>query len=166
VVERPSVLGPIRKAIVLCLAAVPLMATLAGCGGSSDNAGQAAPQTPAGQTPTPFPSPVPGCVAAATDGHGGPYPAAVSSDCRGHKSVEVDIVNDPKMVGGFSPSNVTISPGTVVEFVWKSSGHNLSPFHTEIEDTGFIYRKTFDHAGVYTYSCQVHPGQNGVVFVR
>ena len=77
--------------------------------------------------------------------------------------MEVDIVDDPKTVGGFSPSNVTVSPGTVVEFVWKSSGHNLSPFHTEIEDTGYVFRKTFERAGAYPYSCQVHPGQNGVV---
>jgi plastocyanin len=69
------------------------------------------------------------------------------------------------MFGGFSPSNITVSRGTTVRFVWKSSGHNLSPFHTQIEAEGYVFSKTFDVAGRYAYSCQVHPGQNGVITV-
>jgi plastocyanin len=106
------------------------------------------------------------CVPAATDGNGGPYPAASSSNCTGKKFVEVDVVDDPKTVGGFSPSNITVSAGTSVKFVWKSSGHNLSPFHNGIEASGFTFSRVFDKRGDYPYSCQVHPGQNGVVHVK
>jgi plastocyanin len=80
--------------------------------------------------------------------------------------VEVDIVSDPKTTGGFSPSNITISAGTTVTWVWKSGGHNLAPFHTSIEDTGYRFSKTFASPGDYPYQCQVHPGQNGVVHVQ
>jgi plastocyanin len=117
-------------------------------------------------TPTAVVSPVGGCVPASTDGHGGPYPAEASSDCRKKSTVEVDIVDDPATTGAFAPSNLTISAGTTVRFVWKSSGHNLYPFHDGIEAAGYVVDKRFDHPGVYPYSCQVHPGQNGVVQVQ
>jgi plastocyanin len=75
-------------------------------------------------------------------------------------------VDDPQTTGGFAPSNITISVGTTVRFVWKSSGHNLSPFHDDIEAAGYVISKQFNAPGVYSYSCQVHPGQNGVVHVQ
>jgi plastocyanin len=158
---RAFAAGRTRNVTLLCFAATALFA-LAGCGSSSDIA------TPTANVPsaTAGTAVLAGCAPASTDGSGGPYPAAASSDCTRRKTVEVDIVDDPKTIGGFSPSNVKVSPGTVVVFVWKSSGHNLSPFHTDIEDTGFIYRKTFDKTGEYDFNCQVHPGQNGVIFVR
>ena len=158
-VGRLPAVGPSLKAAVLCFAAASILVSLAGCGSSSSTTAPA--QTaPAASTITTGLAPAADCVPAPTDGHGGPYPAAVSSECSRRKTVEVDIVNDPKTVGGFSPSNVTVSPGTVVDFVWKSSGHNLSPFHDQIEDTGYVYRRTFNRAGEYDYSCQIHSGQN------
>ncbi len=160
--ERALALGPIRKAGLLSFAAASIMIGLAGCGGSSSTA----TQVQATPTATTGAVALAACAPASTDGRGGPYPAAESSDCTGRKTVEIDVVDDPKTVGGFAPSNVTITRGTVVAFVWKSSGHNLSPFHTDIEDTGYVFRKTFDQAGSFDFSCQVHPGQNGVIFVR
>jgi plastocyanin len=136
---------------------------LAGCGGSTGSGGSA--HAPLPSTPSPTIA-AHGCVPAATDGNGGPYPAAASADCTGRKIVEVDIVNDPKTTGAFSPSNITISAGTTVKFVWKSSNHNLSPFHTDIEDAGYVFLKSFGKTGQFQYSCQVHPGQNGVIYVR
>jgi plastocyanin len=90
----------------------------------------------------------------------------VSSNCTNKKIVDVDVIDDPKTIGGFSPSNVTVSAGTTVKFVWKSSGHNLNPFHTGIEASGYVFSKLFDKPGQYAYNCQVHPGQNGVVYVK
>ncbi|MDB5057401.1 MAG: hypothetical protein JWO59_873 [Chloroflexi bacterium] len=137
---------------------------LAGCGASgnsgSGQSGAATPTIVAANTPTS------GCAPASTDGNGGPYPAASSSNCTGMKTVEVDVINDPKTTGAFSPSNITVSAGTTVKFVWKSSGHNLSPFHDGIEAEGYTFSKTFDKSGNYPYSCQVHPAQNGIVHVQ
>ena len=155
------VAGRVRRVTLLCFAAVFAIA-LAGCGGSSPSA---APPTIA-PSATSGTAALGGCVPSSTDGNGGPYPAAISGDCTRRRTVEVDIVSDPKTIGGFSPSNIKVSVGTVVEFVWKSSGHNLSPFHTGIEDTGYVFRKTFNAPGEFDYACQVHPGQNGVIFVR
>lgn len=141
---------------VLGVLALGAMLLLAGCGGGSS--GQASPP------PTTVPHPA-GCVPAATDGQGGPYPAASSSSCTGVKLVEVDVVPDPKIGGGFSPSNITISAGTTVLFVWKSGGHNLHPFQDQIQDSGYTLRHTFVKRGDYPYECQIHPGQYGIVHV-
>jgi plastocyanin len=143
-----------RPLAVLTLIALPL---LAGCGGGSGSAGRA-------PTPTP-PAHSPGCVPDPGDGRGGPYPSSVTSLCTGAKLVEVDVIADLKLGGGFSPSNITISAGTTVLFVWKSGGHNLHPFHDQIEDGGFTFRKTFSRPGAYAYDCQIHPGQNGIIHV-
>jgi len=137
---------------------------LAGCG-SSSSSGAPPPTATPGMTPVRAPTSG-GCLPAKTDGNGGPYPAAISSSCTGMKAVEVDIVSDPKITGGFAPSNITISRGTTVTWVWKSGGHNLAPFHTAIEDTGFRYSQTFTTRGDYQYQCQVHPGQYGIVHVK
>lgn len=144
-----------RRAIAaLTLGLIPL---LAGCGGSS---------APAASRPTATVAPrPPGCVPANTDGQGGPYPAAVSSRCTGLRQVEVDVISDPKIGGGFSPSNITISAGTTVLFVWKSGGHNLHPFQDQIQDTGYTLRRSFPTKGDYSYECQIHPGQNGIIHV-
>ena len=136
--------------------AVGGMVLLAGCGGG--NGGSAA------STPTAVPHSA-RCIPASTDGQGGPYPASVSSLCTGAKLVEVDVITDPKLGGGFSPSNITISAGTTVLFVWKSGGHNLHPFHDQIEDVGYSLSKTFAKRGDFPYECQVHPGQYGIVHV-
>ncbi len=159
---RIVAVGRIRGVTLLCFAAASVAIGLAGCGSSSTSG----PRTTVAPSATAGTVNLAGCVPASTDGNGGPYPAATSSDCTRQKTVEIDVVNDPKTIGGFSPSNVRVSRGTTVTFVWKSSGHNLSPFHTDIEDTGYVFRKTFDRAGEYDYNCQVHPGQNGVIFVR
>ncbi len=143
----------LRRALaVLLLGSLPL---LAGCGGSAGSATPAPTAVPRGAR----------CVPAATDGQGGPYPASSSSQCTGAKLVEVDVVSDPKLGGGFSPSNITINAGTTVLFVWKSGGHNLHPFHDQIEDGGYTLRRAFPKRGDYPYECQIHPGQYGMIHV-
>ena len=159
--RAPGVVARARLTLAATVA-VGLSTALAGCGGGSagvpPSAVTAVPVTATGLSR--------GCAPAATDGNGGPYPAAAASDCQHRKQVEVDVVTDPKTAGGFSPSNMLISVGTTVRFVWKSGGHNLSPFHTDIEDTGYSFSKVFAVHGQYSYQCQVHPGQNGLIVVR
>lgn len=149
---------------------VPIM--LAGCGGTSGAPAPPAIATVTGHVATPTatsgtPASARTCRPAGTNGNGGPYPAATGSDCLGMPVVEVDLIADPRSVGGFSPSNITISKGTTVTWVWKTGGrHNLAPFHTAVEGIGFRFSKTFDQQGSYPYRCQLHPGQNGLVLVR
>jgi plastocyanin len=148
---------------VLCCCCLALF--LAGCGGG----GSASPPPPTatpGAIQTPLAPPGAGCTAATTDGNGGPYPAATSSICTGQKAVEVDVIADPKTTGGFSPSNITISAGATVTWVWKAGGANLAPFHTAIEDVGFRFSKTFATPGTYPYQCQLNAGQLGIVHVQ
>ena len=146
----------VNRRRVFAALALGLMPLLAGCGGGAS--------APAAPTPTAIPR-IPGCLPANTDGQGGPYPAAVTSRCTGVKLVEVDVVTDPKLGGGFSPSNITISAGTTVLFVWKSGGHNLHPFQDQPQDSGYTLRRGFPTRGDFPYECQIHPGQYGIVHV-
>lgn len=152
-----------RMFLVLCCCCMALF--LAGCGGSSTASPPSPTATPVA-TQTPLALVTGGCTAATTDGNGGPYPAATSSSCTGQKAVEVDVIADPKTTGGFSPSNITISTGTTVTWIWKAGGANLAPFHTTIEDVGYRFSKTFTTPGTYPYECQLNAGQLGIVHVR
>jgi plastocyanin len=59
-----------------------------------------------------------------------------------------------------------ITPGTTVEFVWKSNNHNIVvdsqpegagwKGHEPIENEGFTYSHTFETLGTYEYYCQPH----------
>ena len=161
--DRPSGDGLTRFLSALTIIATIL---LTGCGSGDSAKGSGTTAATATGTLQATVAPSGDCVPATTDGSGGPYPASVSADCTHRALVEVDVVDDPNTTGGFSPSNITVSAGTTVKFVWKSSNHNLHPFHDDIEDTGYIFYKTFGKPGKYQYNCQVHPGQNGVVYVR
>ena len=67
---------------------------------------------------------------------------------------------------------LAITPGTTVNFVWKSDTHNIVvesqpeeanwEGHEPIEDTGFEYSHTFEVEGTYEYYCQPHQ-QAGMV---
>jgi plastocyanin len=132
-------------------------ATVAGSLAGADNVRAAQP----GPNPTSKT-----CVPAKTDGTSGQYPAKASANCTALKTVTVWVVSDPIVSGGFAPSNITIKKGTKVTWIWKAGGHNLAPFDPTIESQGHKFSKTFTKAGKYKYSCQVHPGQYGVVTVK
>lgn len=150
------------------------MCTLTGCGSQASGVTSPSPTvrpptSVATRSPATIATPTNGastCQPAASDGNGGPYPAAISTDCTGTREVTIDVIGDPKIGGGFAPSNITISHGTTVTFIWKSSGHNLSPFVKDLQDVGYTYRKTFGVPGDYPYQCQIHAGMNGVIHVR
>lgn len=65
----------------------------------------------------------------------------------------------------FEPDDLTIEPGTTVEFIWESDTHNLAvesapeggwEGYDDIEDTGFEYEHTFEVEGTYEYVCEPH----------
>jgi plastocyanin len=74
----------------------------------------------------------------------------------------------------FEPAELTISPGTSVEFTWGSGGHNVSPNngnwgHQPIEDQGFSYTTPpFQQTGEQPYVCTPHEsaGMTGTIIVQ
>ena len=108
----------------------------------------------------------PACAAASTDGQGGPYPAKKSTTCTTLKAVDINIIDDTSFPGAFAPSNVTIKVGTKVTWHWKSTPHNIVPWHTGIISTaGATFSHTFTKVGVYPYRCSLHSGMNGTIRV-
>jgi len=83
----------------------------------------------------------------------------------GSATVEVGPGGNPE----FSPGTddpLYIKPGTTVEFVWKSDGHNVVPESLpdgaewegvpQVHDTGHTYTHTFETLGKYHYICEPH----------
>ncbi|MCU4741774.1 cupredoxin domain-containing protein [Natronoglomus mannanivorans] len=75
----------------------------------------------------------------------------------------------------FEPEDLTIEPGTTVEWIWEGSAqHNINPTeqpdgadwegHVELQDSG-EYEHTFDVEGDYAYTCDPHPGMDGTISV-
>jgi plastocyanin len=113
------------------------------------------------------------CVAAPTDGKGGPYPAKATSNCTALKAVTINIMADPKITGAFVPSNITIKKGTKVTWVWKTTPHNVyfDPKYNldssqVMTNVGAKFSITFSKSGTFPYICQVHLGQKGVIVVK
>jgi len=82
----------------------------------------------------------------------------------GGGSVEVDLVDYSFDPGTDSP--LTIPPGTTVNFVWKTGGHDIFvdsqpdganwEGHETIEDAGFETSHTFQTEGKYHFWCRPH----------
>ena len=74
----------------------------------------------------------------------------------------------------YEPAELTISPGTSVEFTWGSGGHNVSPNegnwgHQPIEDQGFSFTTPpFQETGEHGYVCTPHEsaGMTGTIIVQ
>jgi plastocyanin len=73
----------------------------------------------------------------------------------------------------FNPPEVTVSPGTTVE--WRNEAaiiHTITPQgHTEwsegsVTGAGDVFSHTFQTVGSFPYECVVHVGMNGVVEVQ
>jgi len=70
----------------------------------------------------------------------------------------------------YDPEELTIAPGTTVNFVWDSDNHNIvvdsqpdgagwegtEGGETKTYDTGHEYSHTFETTGTYEYYCQPH----------
>lgn len=76
---------------------------------------------------------------------------------------------------GFSPRNVTVSPGTTVQWTNNDnkvhtvdSGAPMSPtsdFNSPNLDSGARFSETFSTPGTFTYFCSIH-GETGSVKVQ
>ena len=77
----------------------------------------------------------------------------------------------------FDPDTLEIDPGTAVEFVWESSGHNIAVTDqpeeggwegvADVADDGHTHEHTFEVDGRYEYICEPHAGggMEGVILV-
>lgn len=70
----------------------------------------------------------------------------------------------------FSPSTLTVDPGTVVR--WRNNDsreHTVTStgtFDSGIMAVGATFRRTFTTAGTYRYLCAIHPDMTGTITVR
>jgi plastocyanin len=74
--------------------------------------------------------------------------------------------NDPSCY--FSPSNVTVIPGTTV--IWYNSGHVVHTVTSSSFNSGALapmasFSYSFNTLGNYSYACLIHPWMHGVVRV-
>ncbi len=79
----------------------------------------------------------------------------------------------------FGPETAYVTPGSTVEFQWRSDGHNVVPYQDELPegaswegettlyDTGHTYTHTFETLGEYPYYCEPHEslGMVGTIVV-
>jgi plastocyanin len=79
----------------------------------------------------------------------------------------------------FEPDDLTITPGTTVNFVWDSDNHNVVPESipddatwegtpgapSKTYNTGYEYSYTFEVEGEYEYFCQPHKGAGMVASI-
>lgn len=78
----------------------------------------------------------------------------------------------------FEPSELTVSAGTTVRFVWLSPTHNVAVAsqpdaadwsgHDTLENRGFSVEHTFEVPGRYEYVCTPHrtEGMRGTIVVE
>lgn len=71
----------------------------------------------------------------------------------------------------FSPAEITVEPGTIVEWVNRDQTiHNIILTTARVSspgmDTGDHYTHRFDVPGDYPYLCALHPHMTGVVHVK
>jgi plastocyanin len=79
--------------------------------------------------------------------------------------------------GQFTPSNLTVAPGTTVRWIWVDGPHSVTPDgpanfpgYLPEADYPFVYEFTFTNEGTYNYHCTVHgsanSGMRGTVVVQ
>lgn len=105
-----------------------------------------------------------GMPGAATAG-GGCHTGATASDASGQKEATVRM-ND----ACFEATVTTVDPGEPVTFVNSDDGitHNVGGSqwgHFEDMYPGDTFTVSFDHAGVYPFSCSYHMGMSGAIVV-
>jgi plastocyanin len=71
----------------------------------------------------------------------------------------------------FSPAEITVEPGTIVEWVNRDQTiHNIivptGKLSSPGMDTGDQFTYRFDAAGDFSYLCGLHPHMTGVIHVK
>jgi plastocyanin len=154
--------------------------------GASTTAAAQQTGTPAGTpgggtaTGTPEGTGTPGGGGTGTGTPGGGTPTGTASGGGGGGggggSLTIDLVDYAYEPGTDSPAY--ISPGTTVEFVWKTASHNIvvdsqpdgAGWEGEetVESSGFTYSHTFQTKGTYEFHCAPHQslGMTGSIIVN
>jgi plastocyanin len=156
------------------------MAALAGCSGGettpSETPSEDTPRgtgTPTG-SPTPTEEPTPADTPTPEE-----TPTANPTRTPTPEGVDAIVEVGPAASLRFDPESVEVSTGATVRWVWRGSGHNVSPRSTpdgadwsgtpgsETFDEGYTYEHTFETAGTYGYACDPHEsaGMTGEVVV-
>ena len=106
------------------------------------------------------------------DSEGSSEPEPTENDSQAQR-----VVIGPDGQLGYEPEMLRIEPGTTVEFVWDSGGHNLVPVAQpedaswegveDLHSAGFTYQHTFEVPGTYEFVCEPHEVAipNGVIEV-
>lgn len=95
-----------------------------------------------------------------------PEPRAALPDDVGEVMVDLDAVMVRDNV--FVPEVVVVAAGTSVRWQWEGrAAHDVvgDGFASQLIVTG-EFSHTFSEAGAYHYVCTLHPGMEGVVYVR
>lgn len=69
----------------------------------------------------------------------------------------------------FTPKTITVPVGTTVIWINQDSvAHNIKSdtFNSDILNQGDTFEHTFNTAGIYNYSCSIHPSMTGTVVVQ
>lgn len=115
-----------------------------------------------------------GCLSSATSGSD-ETPTATPTE----PAATIEVGPDGNLV--FEPAELQVKPGATVKWVWKTDNHNVvvdkqpdgadwngSPgSKSDVHDSGFSFRHTFDTLGTYRYYCEPHKaaGMTGKVVV-
>jgi len=154
--------------------------TAGGAAGGAAAAGAAQPAAAGDEeettdTPGPGTTTAPGTTAGGTTAAGGTTTApgttngtATGTSGGGASGPTEEVVVGPGGNLVYEPADLTIAPGTTVNFVWESDNHNIvvdsqpdgagwegTP-GSDTYDTGYEYSHTFETTGTYEYYCQPH----------
>jgi len=73
----------------------------------------------------------------------------------------------------FTPSSLTVTVGTSVDFVFLSVGHNVvfnavagRPADIPGTNSSVTISRTFSTAGTFPYQCTIHGGMTGTIIVQ
>ena len=73
----------------------------------------------------------------------------------------------------FTPSSLTVTVGTSVDFVFQSVGHNVvfnavagRPADIPGTNSSVTISRTFSTAGTFPYQCTIHGGMTGTIIVQ
>jgi plastocyanin len=80
---------------------------------------------------------------------------------------------DANVNNAFDPGNLTVAAGTVVNFQFDATGHNVNfspvtgaPASILGTNSNTTISRTFGTAGTFPYQCTIHPGMNGTITVQ
>ena len=110
-----------------------------------------------------------GSTAPATNNPGNGTPPPVGGDGNPPPANTVDATTSDT----FDPSSLSVSVGTVVSFVFASTGHNVTfdavagrPPDITGSNSNTTITRTFSTAGTFTYQCTIHSNMTGSITVQ